>query len=343
MGQGQDVLAPRAVGDGTLDELNTSALLTPAAYLITRAGSGPAAGPAGTGHRDIAANHRATWYFATPLRVARLEVPDADARQDAAAGTQIGLLTAGGVTRWFAANAPDASRLAISLPRPVTGVAVVAQAGGRPSHLGPLSITDSGGNVFVANGQLQDALVPPRWGYAGRDGSFAVFTDHLARGPLSLEALPGRPAAGASVRLAGGPAASPTAAAVFSPRGIRVIRSVTAIAGWSATWHPRHGLPVTLAVHRAGLVQAVDVPPGRGVVTWRYQAPWFPAGFALSLVAAAFIVVLLAGCAAYERRPRRTGGARGRRRDKVGAWSAPAGEGADEHGGDQRIRAGPGD
>jgi hypothetical protein len=186
---------------------------------------------------------------------------------------------------------------------------VVAQAGGRPSHLGPLSITDTDGNVFVANGQLQDALVPPRWGYAGHDGSFAVFVDHLARGPLSLEALPGhsgpRATSGASVRLAGGSAANPAAAAVFSPHGIRVIRSVTAIAGWSATWHPQHGRPVTRAVSRAGLVQAVDVPPGRGVVTWRYQPPWFPAGLVLSLAAAGLVLLLLAGCAAYARRARR--------------------------------------
>jgi hypothetical protein len=306
MGQGQDVLAPRAVGDGTLDQLGTSVLLTPPAYLITAAGRpGPAAGPPGTGHRDIAAGHRATWYFASALRVSRLEVPDADARQDAAAGTRIGLMTAGGRTRWFAASAAGPSRLAIGLPRPVTGVAVVAQAGGRTSHLGPLSITDANGNVFVANGQLQDALVPPRWGYAGHDGSFAVFANHLARGPLSLQALPGRPAAGASVRRVNGPAAVPAAAAVSSRYGIRVIRSVTAIAGWSATWHPRHGPPVTLAVGRAGLVQAVDVPPGAGVVTWRYLPPWFPAGFALSLAAAALICVLLAGQAAHARRPRR--------------------------------------
>jgi len=318
MGQGQDVLAPRAVGDGTLDQLNTSVLLTPPAYLITADGgagsrAGPPAGPPGTGHRDIAAGHKATWYFAAPLRVSRLEVPDADARQDAAAGTQIGLMTAGGLTRWFAASAPRASRLAITLPRPVTGVAVVAQAGGRPSHLGPLSITDTNGNVFVADGQLQDALVPPRWGYAGHDGSFAVFVDRFARGPLSLQALPGRPAAGASVRRVSGPAAVPSAAAVSSPHGIRVIRSVTAIAGWSAIWRPRHGPPVTLAVGRAGLVQAVDVPPGTGIVTWRYLPPWFPAGFGLSLAAAAFILVLLAGCAACARRPSRPAAAPGER------------------------------
>jgi hypothetical protein len=107
------------------------------------------------------------------------------------------------------------------------------------------------------------------------------------------------------VRLAGGSAANPTAAAVSSPHGIRVIRSVAALVGWSATWHPQHGRPVTLTIGRAGLVQAVDVPPGRGVVTWRYQPPWFPAGLVLSLAAGAFILLLLAGCAAYARRPRR--------------------------------------
>ncbi len=299
-GDGQDVLDPRAVRDGVLDQLDTSVLLTVPAYLATQtrgsaAGPRPAApGPAGTGRRDVAAHQQSTWYFAGPLEVTRLEVPDGDARQDAAAGTQIGLLTAGGSARWFTAAAAGPGRLAISLARPLTSVAVLAQAGGHAVRLGPASVADSRGRVFVADGQLQDALVPPRWGYAGRDGSFAVFVDHFARGALRLQALPGRPASGASVRPVAGPAGSPQAADVSSSRGVRVIRSVAATAGWSATWHPRHGAAVPLAVHRDGLVQAVDVPPGRGVVTWSYGPPGLRAGFALSLGAAAFILLLLA-------------------------------------------------
>ena len=295
-GDGQDMLDPRAVRDGVLDQLDTSVLLTVPAYLATGSrGSAAGPGPAGTGRRDVAAHQRATWYFAGPLDVTRLEVPDADARQDAAAGTRIGLLTAGGATRWFTAAAAGPSRLAISLPRPLTGVAVVAEAGGDAVRLGPASVADDRGRVFVADGQLQDALVPPRWGYAGRDGSFAVFVDRFARGALRLQALPGRPASGASVRPAAGPAGSPEAADVSSSRGVRVIRSVAATAGWSATWQPRRGAAVPLAVHRDGLVQAVDVPAGRGVVTWSYRPPGFRAGFALSLGAAAFILLLLAG------------------------------------------------
>jgi hypothetical protein len=296
MGDGQDVLAPRAVGDGTLDQLGSSVLLTVPAYLITAAGRpGPGPGPRGTGQRDIAADQHATWYFATPLAVSRLEVPDADARQDAAAGTQIGLMTADGSTHWFRSSAPNASLLAISLPHPEVGIAVVAAADGKPGRLGPLSVVASDGSVFVANGQLQDALVPPRWGYAGHDGSFAVFVDHFAERPLSLRALPGRSASGASVRRVAGSAAEPSAAAVFSRHGVRVVRSVAAIPGWSATWHPQRGPAAALTVRRAGLVQAVGVPPGRGVVTWSYVPPWFTAGLALSLGAAALILLLVAG------------------------------------------------
>ena len=296
-GDGQDVLNPRAVRTGILDQLDTSVLLTVPAYLATRSGTAAAAkaaaspGSPGTGRRDVAAHHQATWYFAEPLGVTRLEVPDADARQDAAEGTRIGLLTSDGATRWFAAAAAGPARLAISLPHALTSVAVVAQAAGQPDRLGPASVTDSDGRVFVADGQLQDALIPPRWGYAGRDGAFAVFVDHFASGPLRLQAVPGRPAPGASVRRVAGPAAAPAAAAVFSPHGVRVIRSVAATAGWTASWHPRHGRAATLAVRRDGLVQAVDVPAGHGVVTWSYRPPGFRMGFALSLGATALVLL----------------------------------------------------
>jgi hypothetical protein len=281
------------VADGTLDQLDTSILLTVPAYLITAAGShGPPQGPPGEGQRDIAAGHQSTWYFGTPLEVSKLELADADAAQDASR-IRIGLLMRGDTVRWFPARAAGASLLSVRLPHPVTSVAVIGQAGGEPSRLGPPDVTGPDGTVFVADGQLQDALVPPRWTFADQDGPFAVFVDHFARGPLVLEALPGRSASGASLTQVSGPADDPTAAEVRSPHGVRLVRAVAAIPGWSATWHPRHGRPVTLPVHRVGLVQAVDVPPGAGVVTWTYVPPGFIGGVAPSLAAAAIIPLLL--------------------------------------------------
>jgi hypothetical protein len=134
-----------------------------------------------------------------------------------------------------------------------------------------------------------------------------VFADHFARNPLTLEALPGQPASGAAIRRLAGPATGPTAAAVSSPHGVRVIRAVSDIPGWHATWYPPGGgRPAALTVDRAGLVQAVDVPPGRGVVTWNYVPPGFPAGAGLSLGAVVLILLLLlAGRRGYLARGRR--------------------------------------
>ena len=293
-GAGQDTLAPEAVSDGTLDQLDTTVLLTPSAYLITQAGgNGPSGGPPGTGRREISAGQRATWYLGSTNDVTKVEIPDPDARQAVAAGTQIGLTTPEGFTRWFRPRATTPSTLAITVPHPVASVAVVGRAAGKAGQLGPPSVVAADGSVFVADGQLQDALVPPHWVFAGFDGSFAIFANHLAQPSLRLQALPGQSISGAWIRGSGGAPAEPAAATVFSPHGARVIRSVAAISGWSATWQPRNGPATRLTVQLDGLVQAVDVPPGLGVVTWSYTPPGFPAGLVLSLVAAALILALL--------------------------------------------------
>jgi hypothetical protein len=293
-GAGQDTLAPAAVANGTLDQLDTTVLLTPAAYLITQAGgSGPAGGPPGTGRHDLSAGQRATWYLGETAEVSRVDVPDARASRDAAAGAQIGLTTPAGVTRWFRARAVSASVLGVSVAQPVASVAVVGQVSTSAS-LGPPSVTAAGGNVAVADGQLQDVLAPPHWVLAGFDGSFAVFANRLAEPALRVEALPGGSVSGAWAKGSGGAAAEPTAATVFSPHGARVVRSVAAIAGWSATWQPRHGAATRLVVQQDGLVQAVDVPPGLGMLTWSYTPPGFRAGLVLSLVAAALVFLTMA-------------------------------------------------
>jgi len=296
-GEGQDMLSPRAVENGTLDQLGTSVLLTLSGYLITPARGGaqaagqPAAGPAGAGSRRVTAGQRTTWYLGAPVQVAKVTVPDRGARHDAAAGTRIGLTAPGGQTRWFTTRAVSATELAITVPGPTASVAVTAQAGRAPSSLGAPVVVTGGGSALTADGQLQNALVPPRWTYAGLDGSFAVFTDRLARGPLIIQALHGQSVRGSWVKDVSGTPADPAAATVFTPHGARVVRSVAAIPGWTATWDPQDGPSVTLAVAVDGLVQAVDVPPGLGTLVFSYNPPGFTAGFAASLAA----LVILAG------------------------------------------------
>jgi hypothetical protein len=293
MGGGQNMLAPQAIADGTLDQLDTSVLLTAPGDLVTEPGvSGPAPRAPGTGQREVAAHGRATWYLGAPIPVAQIRVPDPEARRDAASGARLGLVQADGLIRWFPARASGPSTLTAALPGPVTSVAVLGEAGSDAARLGPPALSTPDRRVFVANGPLQDALVPPRWRPAGHDGSFAVFADRFARGPLSLQALAGRSLAGASVRSLGGPADAPDAAEVRSPHGVRVIRAVAAIPGWSATWHPASGPARTLPVTRDGLVQAVTVPPGRGLLTWSYLPPRLQAGLATSVLAAAVTLLI---------------------------------------------------
>jgi hypothetical protein len=155
---------------------------------------------------------------------------------------------------------------------------------------------------LATDSQLRDALQPPRWSFAGFDGSFAIFADRSATGPLTVHALGDQSASGASVREVRGAADEPTAATVSSPHGVRIVRSVAAIPGWTATWKPQHGQATALPVQRDGLVQAVNVPPGRGLLSWNYVSPRFPAGLALSLVAVVFLIALLVGATAS--RPR---------------------------------------
>lgn len=295
-GEGQNTLAPGAVANGTLDQLDTSVLLTPAEYLVTSSGGdGPAAGPAGTGRREVAANQRTTWYLGRTLQVAKVEVPNTKAKQDAAAGVQLGLTTPDGVTRWFRAQPTTSSSLGITVTGPVAALAVLVQAHGSAVSLGPPSVSEAGGGVVVADGQLADALAPPHWTFAGFDGSFAIFANQRVQPALSAVALPGRSAAGAWVTGSGGAAAEPAVATVFSRAGTRVVRSVADIPGWSATWQPAYGAAVTLAVQRDGLIQSVDVPVGLGVIIWSYTPPLFTAALVLSLLAIVLLLAFVAG------------------------------------------------
>lgn len=321
-GEGQNVLAPGAIGDGTLDQLGTTVLFTPAAYLLTPAGAAPAAGAAvpssggdetvarqgGTGLRELVPQQPATWYFGGRLPVTSVNIP-VHAAQGATAGrVSVGLVLPSGLVKNVTATATPGRTVTLATARPQQAVAVrVTSASGRAS-LGPPVIGTAAGARYRADGVLQDALVPPRWKFSGLDGPFAIFRDAMARPALTLRPLPRESAAGAFVRATGGPPFAPSSAQVSSPHGVTVIRAMSAIAGWTATWQ-QAGSDTTsvLPVRRSGLVQAVSVPAGRGTLTWAYDPPGARLGLWLSL--AALALVGAAAVTALRRRGR--GGARG--------------------------------
>ncbi len=303
-GDGQDVLSPRAIADGTLSEVNTSVLLTVSSYLVTAPPS-HGAQSAQVGRRRIQPRQRATWYLGTALSVSKVTLPDAGPSPGAGSQLQVGFATPAGQTTWLPATAATSTSLTVRLNKPVTAIAVTVRAGSQPADLGPPTVTEADGRTVVADGVLQAALTSPQWTYATSDGPFAVFADHDVHGALTIRSLVGGVAVGATVRTLAGAASEPTAVAVQSATGIRVTRAVAYIPGWSATWTPTTGPARQLAVQRTGLIQTVDVPAGSGVVTWAYKPPGLSAGLALSLAAAVVLAVLAVLSAARWLRRRR--------------------------------------
>jgi hypothetical protein len=315
-GDGQDVLSPRAIGDGAIDQLGTTVLLTQAAYLITPAGSSPASpAPPGTrpappllrtGTRSLSPGQSGTWYLGTALPLTSVTIPVPGDLAAAGSGIRIGLVPAFGPVRWLTVrpgrSQEPGSSLTASSARPVPAVAIRVVAGPAGAAFGaPLASTADGS--YRADGPLQDALVPPRWRFDRMDGAFAVFRDTLARPPLTLRPTAAGQPAGASVLAAAGPAFAPAAATVSSPHGVTVIRSAAAIAGWTARWQPAGGgQAVALPVQRSGLVQAVTVPPGRGRLTWRYSPPGASSGLRISLAALIVLAGLVAAALLLRRR-----------------------------------------
>jgi hypothetical protein len=183
---------------------------------------------------------------------------------------------------------------------------VRVDAGATSIVLDPPTVTTAQDGLYRADGQLQDALVPPRWRFGGMDGAFAVFDDSMARAALTVAAPAQGFSAGVHVRASAGPAASPTRAEVSSPHGATVVRGVAWIPGWTATWRPAGTTGARpLVVSRSGLVQAVTVPAGRGTITWSYVPPGERLGLGISAGGVVVVAGLAVGVLGWRRRSRR--------------------------------------
>jgi hypothetical protein len=310
-GNGQDVLSVAALRNGTLDELDTSALLTPAAYLVTPGRSESTGLARG---RRLAAGSRTTWYVGSPLDVAAIGLACRlrSVEGPGPAVIDVGSVTPSGAIAWLAADPASACNGFLHLVLSgVRAAGVVVRTRGVELQVGSPVVTETSGASVVADGQLQGALEPPRWQYRGTDGPFGVFVDRRAEPPLLLRPRPGSDLAGAWVRVLTGSADLPDSAAVSSPHGVVVVRAADDIPGWSAQWTPSGGGRARpLTVRRSGLVQAVTVPAGQGSLRWSYDPPGFLTGAIATVSAAIVLLALLAWSLHSSRRRRRAASAR---------------------------------
>ena len=313
-GKGLETLSPSAIANGVLNQMDTTTLVTLPPYLVveqipgTTASKGSASGPR-TGIRTIKDGTSARWIFGRSLDIKSFSLPLTTrvSGQGAPANWSIGLIEADGSITWQQSYrlTQGVHSIEVKLFAPSSGTGLVIKSTLSQQTVGPPTMTTRGGVIYTADGDLADALVSG-WSFAGDLGQYAYFTNRHADAPLTLHPLPGLSISGASVRALRGPTVEPTSAAVRSPHGIEVVRSVTAIPGWSATWHSAQGPTRSLTVKRHGLVQAVAVPAGRGVVTWTYDAPGVQWGVVLTLVGLALLVVLV-GMGVIPRRAGRVG------------------------------------
>ncbi|MGH9016266.1 MAG: hypothetical protein ACRDY1_00825 [Acidimicrobiales bacterium] len=313
-GRGRNALITSAVGDGTLDQLDATTLVTSPSYLVRpeeadeAARPAPASSPITPGSRKMVPGRISTWIFGESIRVGDISLPwtDGPGSPPGLSSWRVGLELPGGTTVWrqpAVSFTPTGFHLRLPVAQPAVGLRLEVSRG--KGTAGPPVVETDDGTDLAVNGALGDALVSG-WRFLGNLGPLAFFSNRHPVAPLTLRSVHGTALGSATVRARSGPVPEPTSATVASPNGVEVVRAVAMIPGWTARWTPSGGgTGRALVVHRVGLVQGVDTPAGRGVVTWTYNAPGVLPGLLITLVGLLFTAVVVGW--ALLRRPRRGG------------------------------------
>jgi hypothetical protein len=207
----------------------------------------------------------------------------------------------GSQIRFVVPGAPSATELVISNP---TKAPVVVGA--------VAIITSAPGQRLLLDGALQGMITPPHWRPAGQIGPFLAFKNTATLGvgwlqatsstsPNTYQHLRGR------ILVENTAASAPSVWIVTTSTEARLVRSETYSPGWTARLTPVGGGPTrVLNVEPFGLVQAVTIPKGSFVVTWRYAPVSLLAGLVLTIVGLVVFVALLLDAFVEERRRRRS-------------------------------------
>jgi hypothetical protein len=172
------------------------------------------------------------------------------------------------------------------------GVVLAASRGG-PAELS-VSVSPVGGSAFSPTGPLAAYVTPPHWKVAGTIGAYLWLSDTRAFGPLTAFSPSGARRVEARIRvLASSPWTPTETVEVDTPQRVLLIRGVADLPGWQVTVVTAgRAEPATL--RRLGVVQAVELPAGRSVVTFTYDPPGLTLGSALAAAGCALSLALLA-------------------------------------------------
>ncbi len=289
------------LANGTFHQLRLATVAVSADKLATPL---TLASPAPLSCLPVRTTRRTTRYFGRRLPVRDVVIASVDARTVSNGPVSAQLLDATGRAIGPVITKTGRPVVRFDFGRYQLLAAAVRFTSPRGVSIGTALVTDRGANgaTYRLVTPFQQALAEPAWHLVNTLGSVTFYRASSVR-PAAWVASGGAAHAGSIRQTLNGD----TWVTVTSSRGTLLKRSMEWIPGWRANaTNERTGRTITLHVVRSGLIQQVEVPPGRWVVHFHYHAPHIELGLAGSAVGG----VALLGTAGYL-------AARRRRRDRV--------------------------
>jgi hypothetical protein len=183
-----------------------------------------------------------------------------------------------------------------------TGIVLPRRDGGPGAFA--VAVSPVGHAPFSPTGLLAAYVRPPHWIATGSIGTYLLLRNTRAYGLLTAFAPSGRGRATATIRVVSSSPWTPTeTVAVDAPRPVLLVRGVADLPGWHVTV-VAGGRQQPASLEQRGVVQAVELPAGRSLVTFRYDPPGLRAGLLLAAAGCALLAGLVAFDLARARRRR---------------------------------------
>jgi hypothetical protein len=210
---------------------------------------------------------------------------------------RFGVLRADGSTSWAptVSLASGATRVAAHLPGGKAIGLSVQVVGSLPADQAVISV---GGQSYELAGSLSSTVVPGPWHQAGTAQGYVVYTFAKPPTPIAASTQNGRPL---PVTVLSNTTKSEQIS-VDAPAASSVIRSVAWDSGWHANISVNGGPSRAVPLRSFDLVQKVDIPAGRVVVTFHYRPPHLTLATVLSVGAVGVLLALLVGWFVQRRR-----------------------------------------